>query len=68
MDATDTQKRAFLKFKDTIRQMGESNSMYQPFDKIPYDKTKKYPMKKLNEIAIVINIIVKKLKRLFLVK
>lgn len=41
MDATDTQKRAFLKFKDTIRQMGESNSMYQPFDKIPYDKTKK---------------------------
>lgn len=37
----DTQQKAFLKFQQRIRQVGEPDSFYQRFEKIPYDKTKK---------------------------
>ena len=37
----DTQQKAFLKFQQRIRQVGEPDSFYQRFEKIPYDKNKK---------------------------
>ena len=37
----NSQQKALLKFQERIRQVGEPDSFYQRFEKIPYDKTKK---------------------------